>query len=274
MNILDVLFLQPFLNVIVGIYQLLISAGVPYSLGFSIILLTILIRFMLFPFMQQSLKQQKKMQEMVPDINKLKEKYKNNPQKMQMEQMALFKARGVNPASGCLLLLIQLPILISLYQVLLKVVYVKTPNEINTFLYTDALNLNHLWDTSFFGLSLAKTPAELVTQFGPALFLIAIVTGLLQFIQSKMMMAPASDKAKQPPKKKGEPDFASVFQTQTLYLLPLFVGFFAHTLPFGLSLYWNTLTIFGIIQQYTVQGWGGLADWLPNKKSAQVSKFK
>jgi YidC/Oxa1 family membrane protein insertase len=273
MNIFDLLFVQPFLNVLVGIYQLLISAGIPYALGFSIILMTVLIRFVLFPFMQQSLKQQKRMQEMTPEINKLKEKYKSDPRKMQMEQMALFRAKGVNPASGCLLLLLQLPILIALYSVLLKVVQVKSVSDINVLMYTDALKLNQLWDTSFFGLSLAKTPAELMTQYGPALLLVAILTGGLQFIQSKMMMPPKSEKAKQP-KKTGEPDFATVFQTQTLFLLPIFVGFFAHTLPFGLSLYWNTLTIFGIIQQYFVQGWGGLADWIPALQKEKESKFK
>jgi YidC/Oxa1 family membrane protein insertase len=273
MNIFDILFVQPFLNVLVGMYQLLVSAGIPYALGFSIILLTVLIRFILFPFMQQSLKQQKKMQEMMPEINKLKEKYKNDPRRMQMEQMTLFRAKGVNPASGCFLLLLQLPILIALYSVLLKVVQAKGPNEINALLYVDSLRLNQLWDTNFFGLSLGKTPAELMTQFGPALLLVAIITGGLQFIQSKMMMPPASEKAKQP-KKTGEPDFATIFQTQTLYLLPIFVGFFAHTLPFGLSLYWNTLTIFGIIQQYLVQGWGGLADWIPALRKEKESKYK
>ena len=68
MNIFDLLIVDPLINILVGIYQLLMSAGIPYALGFSIILLTILSRFLLFPFMQQSLKQQKKMQEMAPDI--------------------------------------------------------------------------------------------------------------------------------------------------------------------------------------------------------------
>lgn len=272
MNIFDILFVQPFLNVLVGIYQILVSAGIPYALGFSIILLTIIIRFILFPFMQASLKQQKQMQELMPQINKLKEKYKNDQRRLQIEQMALFRAQGVNPASGCFLLLLQLPILIALYSVLLKVVQAKSMNDINALLYTDSLKLNHLWDTSFFGLSLGKTPAELMTQYGPAILLIAIVTGGLQFIQSKMMMAPKSAQIA-PPKKSNEPDFATIFQTQTLFLLPIFVGFFAHTLPFGLSLYWNTLTIFGIIQQYLVQGWGGLKDWMPGNKSTE-SKYK
>lgn len=274
MNFFDLVFIQPLLNVLVGIYHVLVSAGVPYAVGFSIIILTILIRFVLYPFMQQSLKQQKKMQELMPDIEKLKAKYKSDPQKLQMEQMALFRTRGVNPASGCFLLLLQLPILISLYNVLLKVVHVKSPADINSWVYVDSLKLNHTWDTSFFGLSLAKTPAELMTQFGPALLGVAILTGVLQLLQSKMMMPSKADKAKLPPKKNNEPDFASVFQTQTLFLLPVFVGFFAHTLPFGLSLYWNTLTIFGIIQQYIVSGWGGLVDWLPFLEKKKQSKYQ
>lgn len=272
MNIFEIVLVQPFLNLLVFFYQLLVSINVPYAVGFSIILLTIFTRILLFPFMQQSLHQQKRMQQMMPDINKLKEKHKNDPRKLQMEQMALFKAKGVNPASGCFLLLLQLPILIGLYTVLLKVVSVKTPNEINTMLYTESLKLTQIWDTNFFGLPLGQTPAQLLPSVGIGIFLIAIITGFIQFIQSKMMTPPKSEKAKLPKKK--EPDFATVFQTQTLYLLPIFVGFFAHTLPFGLSLYWNTLTIFGIIQQYTVAGWGGLADWFPGQKKEEVSKFK
>ncbi|MBA3724366.1 MAG: YidC/Oxa1 family membrane protein insertase [Candidatus Levybacteria bacterium] len=272
MNIFDTLLVHPFLNLLVLFYQLLVSIHVPYAVGFSIILLTVFTRILLFPFMQQSLKQQKKMQEMTPEINKLKEKYKADPRKLQMEQMALFKAKGVNPASGCFLLLLQLPILIGLYNVLLKVVNLKSPNDINSMLYTESLKLNHMWDTSFFGLPLGQTPAQLLPSVGVGIFLVAVITGVTQFIQSKMMTPTSAEKDKLPKKK--EPDFATVFQTQTLYLLPIFVGFFAHTLPFGLSLYWNTLTIFGIIQQYTVAGWGGLADWLPGQKEKKVSKFK
>ena len=62
--------------------------------------------------------------------------------------------------------------------------------------------------------------------------------------------------------KKKEDDFASAMQSQTLYILPLFIGFSSFKLPLGLSLYWNTLTIFGIIQQYQIMGWGGLQEWI------------
>ncbi len=274
MNIFDILFLQPFLNVMVAIYHLLIAAHIPYALGFSIIILTTIIKIFLYPLMHQSLKQQKKMQALTPQMNKLKEKYKGDAKRMQMEQMALFKAEGVNPASGCFILLLQLPVFIALYNVLLKVVSVKSANDINQFLYTDSLNLTKMWDTSFFGLPLGKTPAELLPVVGLGIFWVAVITGGLQLIQSKMMATPAADKPVLP--KKTEPDFATTLQTQMLYMLPIFVGFFAHTLPFGLSLYWNTFTIFGIIQQYMVAGWGGLVDWLPflGEKKSLESKYK
>jgi YidC/Oxa1 family membrane protein insertase len=127
--------------------------------------------------------------------------------------------------------------------------------------------LPHLWDTDFFGLSLAHTPAQLIHQVGFGILLVAVMTGGLQLIQSRMMMVPAAE-APKPDKKKSEPDFATAFQTQTMYLLPIMVGFFSYSLPFGLSLYWNTLTIFGIIQQYIISGWGGLVDWAPFLKKS------
>lgn len=272
MNIFEILLINPIINILVAIYQLLNIIHVPSAVGFSIILLTVVIRLLLYPFMHHSLKHQKKMQALMPEINKLKEKHKNDAKRMQVEQMALFKAQGVNPASGCIVMLIQLPILIALYNVLLKVVNLKSPSDINHLLYFDWLKLNHLWDTSFFGLPLAKTLAQLLPHVGVGILLLAVITGGLQLLQSKMMMTPASEKSKQPKKK--ENDFATTFQTQSMYMLPVMVGFFSYSLPFGLSLYWNTLTIFGIIQQYIVSGWGGLVDWFPFLKRTQESKKK
>ena len=189
MNIFDLLFVQPFFNVLVIIYDFLYKSNIPYALGFSIIALTVLIRFILYPFMKKSLEQQKKMQAVMPQINKLKEKHKGDQRALQMAQIALFKEQGINPASGCFLLLLQLPILIALYSVLLKVVSVTNYEEINKFLYAPSMHLDHLWDTNFFGLPLGKPPADLVAEFGFGIFLIAIITGALQLIQAKMMAA-------------------------------------------------------------------------------------
>ena len=277
MNIFDIALVNPILNVLVAVYQLLTMLHVPSTLGFSIILLTIIIRLILSPLLHQSLKQQKKMQQIMPEINKLKEKHKGDSKKLQVEQMALFQKHGVNPASGCVVMIIQIPILIALYQVLLGSVCLTTKgarslclptvNSINSRIYFDGLKLHHLWDTSFFGLSLGHTPSQLLPQVGFWIALVAVLTASLQLIQSKMMMAPLSSQPKKD--KKMQEDFATAFQTQSMYLLPVMVGFFSFTLPFGLSLYWNTLTIFGIIQQYMIQKWGGLVDWFPFLKEIE-----
>lgn len=266
MNIFTVVLINPILNILVAIYSLLTALHVPSAVGFSIILLTILIRLILSPFLHQSLKQQKKMQQLTPHINKLKEKHKNDAKRLQMEQMALFKEHGVNPAAGCLVMLIQIPILFGLYQVLYKVIRNPTLSDINSRIYFSGLRLEHLWDTTFFGIPLAHPPSQLIHQVGFGIIGVSILTGGLQLIQSKMMMLP---KAEQPKKEKNEePDFATTFATQSTMILPIMVGFFSYSLPFGLSLYWNTLTIFGIIQQYIIQRFGGLVDWFPflNKK--------
>lgn len=268
MNFFDIILINPILNILVTIYQSLTALHVPSALGFSIVLLTIVIRLILYPFMHQSIKQQKKMQQLTPHMNKLKEKHKNDAKRLQIEQMALFKEHGVNPASGCLVMIIQIPILIGLYQVLLRAVNSTTSLiDINKRIYVAGLKLPHLWDTNFFGLSLAHTLKDLLPHVGYGILLVAVLTGGLQLIQSKMMMVPAADAPKKE-KKKDEPDFATTFQTQSMYMLPFMIGFFSFSLPFGLSLYWNTLTIFGIIQQYIVSGWGGLVDWAPFLKKS------
>jgi YidC/Oxa1 family membrane protein insertase len=278
MNFFDIILINPILNILVAIYQFLTVLHVPSTLGFSIILLTIVIRLILSPLLHQSLKQQKKMQQIMPEINKLKEKHKNDAKRLQVEQMALFQQHGVNPASGCVVMIIQIPILIALYQVLLGSVCLTTKgarslclptvNAINDRLYFDGLKLHQMWNTNFFGLSLGHTPSQLLTHVGPWIIIVAILTGALQLIQSRMMMMPKADQPKK--EKKSQEDFATAFQTQSMYLLPVMVGFFSFTLPFGLSLYWNTLTIFGIIQQYIISGWGGVVDWFPFLKKTDT----
>jgi len=266
MEIFNLLIQKPLINILVVIYHLLVSAHVPYALGFSIIVLTTLIRLILYPFTAAQLKTSKKMQEITPQLNKIREKYKKDAKRLQQETMAVYSANGVNPAAGCLPVLVQLPILFGLYGVLLKIVHVKSINEVNSLLYSESLKLQHLWDSHFFGVSLGQDPSQLIKTVGPIILLVPVITALFQFLQSKMMAPSAEESAKKPVTKDGTPDFMSTFQTQTLYLFPLMIGFFAFRFPIGLSLYWNTFTLFGIIQQYRIQGLGGLGDW--------VKKFK
>ncbi|MBU4016860.1 YidC/Oxa1 family membrane protein insertase [Patescibacteria group bacterium] len=275
MQIFDTLLVHPLINILVAIYQILTYFHISNALGFSIILITVLIRFILYPFTVSQIKASQKMQNVQPHINRLKEKHKSDPKRMQQEQMALFKEHGINPAAGCLPSLIQIVILLfGFYPAIQKVINLK-PKEtilvINKILYFDFLKLNHAWDTNFLGLPLGKTPGELFQSIGFLIVLIPIITALLQFIQTKMtIIPPVADEVAMP--KKQEPDFAKTMQSQMLYMMPVIIGVVSYQFSIGLSLYWNTYTIFGIIQQYQMQGLGGLSDWVKKLESLKSGK--
>jgi YidC/Oxa1 family membrane protein insertase len=254
------------INVMVLIYQALSFLRIPFALGFSIIVLTIVIRLALYPLMSSQLKSQKKMMGLNPHLKKLKEKHKGDAKMLQAETMRLYKEHGVNPVAGCLPLLLQMPLIFALYQVLQDVVKYNIV-QINKVLYSDAIRLSKPWDLTFFGLPLAQNPSHLISTVGPLILLVPILTGGFQFIQSKMMMPVVSKDekklsvAKSASGGKKDDDFSTAMQSQMTYLLPFMIAFFSWNFPIGLSLYWNTFTIFGIIQQYKVAGLGGLEEW-------------
>ena len=183
---------------------------------------------------------------------------------IQAETMKSYKEFGVNPAAGCLPVLIQLPLIWALYQALQLIVKpgAAVLAQINQMLYTNSLKLTTPWNTTFFGLPLAQNPSHLITTVGPLILLIPVATGLFQFIQTKMMFVsqPQNKDGNKKDEKKKE-DFATAFQSQSLYIFPIMIAFFSYSFPIGLSLYWNTFTIFGIIQQYRISGLGGLKEW-------------
>ena len=261
----DTIILNPILNVLLINYKLFSTIGVPFALGFAIIGLTIVIRLILYPLMSAQLKAAKRMQEVSPHLSKLKEKYKNDAKLLQQETMKLYKEFGVNPAAGCLPILVQLPVIWGLYSVLIKVINLgsNTVAEVNRLAYSDFLKIDKTWDVYFFALPLPQNPGQLLSTMGPIILLVPLLTGLFQFIQSKMMLPKKVLKeekkiAEATPTKKD--DFATAFQSQSLYIFPIMIGFLSYTFPIGLSLYWNTFTIFGIIQQYKISGLGGLED--------------
>lgn len=250
-EIFNTFLIFPLINALVFVYKILGFLNVPFTLGISIILLTVLIRFLIYPLTNAQLKSAQKMQALKPHLDKIKEKHKNDKARQQQETMQLYKQHGINPAAGCLPLLIQMPLFIALYNVFLKIVNVDTMGgmeEINKALYSKSLYLEKTWDSRFFGISLAATPSN-AWQAAPVLLAVPVVTAILQFIQSKMMSPKVSSTPSD--KNKGD-DFQKAMQTQMVYFLPLMIGFFSFSFPIGLSLYWNTFTVFGIIQQYRI----------------------
>jgi YidC/Oxa1 family membrane protein insertase len=269
LELFNLILVQPILNVLVLLYQGFTWLHLPYALGLAIIVLTIIIRLVLYPLTSSQLKASRKMQLVAPHISKLKAKHKNDAKTLQAETMKLYKEHGINPVAGCLPVIVQLPIIWALYGVLQQVVALKPQlivQHMNQIIYFKALYLVKPWDQHFFGLPLGQSPSKLISSVGFLVLLFPLATAFFQFIQSKMMFAQApQDSTKQLPVKKDakpedQEDFAKAFQTQSLYIFPLMIGFFAYNFPIGLSLYWNTFTIFGIIQQYRVQGITGLTE--------------
>lgn len=266
----DQILVYPLLNVLVAIYQSLVFLHIPFALGFSIILLTVLIRLVMYPMITSQLRASKKMQDLAPHISNLKEKHKGDNARIQKETMQLYKDHGVNPASGCLSAIAQMGIIVfGLYPAFTKIISLdpsKAMTELNSnILYSPALWLSKPWDTHFFGVPLAQNPSQLLATMPLVVIGIPLITAVLQFVQSKMMFSkPAEVTQKGKPASvkttAGKDDFASMFQTQSTYIFPVMIGFFSYTFPVGLSLYWNTFTVFGIIQQYHITGLGGLVD--------------
>lgn len=269
-EIFNIIFTHPLTNLLVGFYKVLYLAHIPFAFGLSIILLTVFIRLILYPFTSAQIKSAFKMQKVAPHLSAIKEKHKGDNKRQQEEIMKLYKEHGVNPAAGCLPLIIQLPVIWSLYSVLTSAVHVVSVKDlapINHVLYFDFLKLQKVWDTTMLGLPLGSSPSNLLA-IAPYVILVPVITGVLQFVLSKMMM-PEIDLATVVPtvdNKKKEDDFSVAFQKQSLFLFPVMIGFFSFSLPLGLSLYWNTFSVFGILQQYILVGAGQAAPWLAKIK--------
>lgn len=271
MNPFDVLLIQPILNLLVIFYKGLVFLHIPSALGLSIIILTIIIRLALWPLTATQLKSSKKMAELKPHLDRIKTEHGHDKVRHQQEVSKLYKEHGVNPLAGCLPLLLQIPVFIALYQVLLRIVSFGSSDflsRINSQMYFPFLHLEKIPSNTFLGFSLAAKPNQW-GQVGFLILAIPIVTGFLQYVQSKML-TPQAQGSKMPSpnkegKKEGLEDSMTQVQSQMTLIMPAMIAFFSYGFPVGLSLYWNTFTIIGIIQQYLISGPGPLAKYLPQK---------
>ncbi len=227
-SVFNTILYQPLLNILVLFYQYIPGK----DFGVAVILLTVLIKLLLYPLGSQALRAQKNLATLQPKIKEIEEKYKNEKEKQVQATLELYKKEKINPFSGCLPVLIQLPILIALYQLFWR--GFKT-EEITSNLYGFLLHPGVI-NTSFLGLfDLAQ----------PNVYL-AVIAGILQFIQSKTM--PASPKTATGAKNQ----FGDMMQKQMLYFLPFFTVLILWNLPSALGLYWVTTIVFSIIQQYLI----------------------
>lgn len=250
------IFVFPILNLLVLLYKVFLFIKVPGAFGFAIIGLTILVRGLFQPFYKKQMETTKKMSELKPHLDRLNEKHKDDKKTLQQEQLKLYQQAGINPASGCLFMIIQMPVFIALYQSLSVFLTngqgAKAIATINGILYAPFLKIGTV-DPWFFGLNLAMSPK----QTGQWYYLIVpLITGILQYFQAVSMTPPvnkkdtAIEKKDKPDDKKKDDsgDFQKAMSTQMKFMFPLMIGWFSYTLPVGLSLYWNIFSLFSIVQ--------------------------
>jgi YidC/Oxa1 family membrane protein insertase len=172
--------------------------------------------------------------------------------------MKLYQQAGINPASGCLFLIIQMPIFIALYQTLslflIKGNLKKVIFEINKVVYLPMLKVQSI-DPWFFGFNLGLSPAKAAGQW--QYYLIPLITAVLQYFQAQTAgtATPVAIPEEKKEEKKADSleDFQKAMNMQMKYFFPLMIGYFSYTLPVGLSLYWNIFSIFSIIQYRQIQ---------------------
>ncbi|MDG7041485.1 MAG: membrane protein insertase YidC [Nitrososphaerota archaeon] len=232
-GIWNTILLRPMLNFLV-----LTSKYFLGSFGIAIIILTIIIRLITIPYTMRQLRSSKGMREIQPKLKELQKKYDNDRQKLGQETIKLYKEAGINP-SGCVFpILAQFPIWVALYQSVAQAL-AATPEYLfglgkqlySPMIFQEAVPLNHY----FLWLDLARS--SIVMAF--------LEAGSL-WILTKMASLPATGSQQQ-------------FMDRVMpWAMPLLFGFLALILPSGLTLYWVTSNIIGIILQYRVTGWGTL----------------
>ncbi len=229
----------PLLQTLVFLYHLLGD-----SFGLALIALTVGLRAVMVPFTIPSIKSQKKLLDLQPEIQALKKQHKDNKMEFQKAQLALYKSHGVNPGAGCLPQIIQIVILIALYRVFLNFL---NGGDIDG----KTVNMNFLW------LNLGKPDPY---------FTLPLLAGLSQLVYS-LMLRPGTEHPhpkealvakKEQKEEKDEMAMAQEIQNQMLFMMPIMTTVISLRFPSGLALYWVISTVFSLVQQWVLTGPGGL----------------
>lgn len=243
-ELFSIIFYQPILNLLVFLYNVVPGSDI----GIAIIIMTVIIKVALMPLSKKAIESQKSLQDLQPKIEVLKKEYAGNKEELGRRMMALYAEHKINPFSSCLPLLVQFPFLLAVFQVFrtglsngsLALVYpfISRPENIN------AISMGFL--------DLSK----------PHLVL-AILAGLSQFWQTKMMMRKRPEVKSTGAK---DEDMAAMMNKQMLYMMPILTVVFGASLPGGLTLYWLVTTLLTIAQQKLV------FDNMDKKKTAPEDK--
>jgi YidC/Oxa1 family membrane protein insertase len=254
------------------------------DIGIAIIIMTLIVRSALIPLFRRQIVSMKRTQLIQPELRELQKRYKGDRAKFSQAQMELYKERGVNPASGCLPMVLQLPLLLIIYQVIsqgltnpdptamltvfgVQVVDVQCVNGLGTPAYDQYVPCIDTTVAWLGNMDVSKPQVLFTLPLIGGLSILAFVAAVLQLVQSRMTMPPA-DPAFQ--------DQNSKMQRQLVLFLPLISILYGGFLPAGLFIYWIVTTIFGIAQQYLIVGWGSMfpiLKWTPGFAKDHTPRF-
>lgn len=216
---------KPILNFVVFLYN---NLG---DFGLAIIILTIIIRILIYPLSQKALASQKAINELRSKIKEIDEKYKDDKGEKTRRTLALYKEHSINPFAGFVPILIQIPVFLALFSVLNTIF---DPNNLNN-LYS-FISRPEVLNSMFLGLLDLSKPS----------WLLALGLSISQFFQSKMLL---DQQKKQINKQDQKNDFAVMMSKQMTYIFPVMLFFIGSKFAAGLSLYWVVSNLFSIIQQ-------------------------
>lgn len=250
-QIFNTIITQPIFNGLMILYHLF------GDFGLSIVVLTLIIKLILFPLTVKSLKSMKATQALQPKMTEIRQKYKNDQQAQMQALQALYKEHGVSPAAGCLPMLVQLPVLYGLFFALETGLGSGTPqqilNHVNSQLYSFVPHFTAPPDVMLKWFTFINPAWQISLAHPDPTHILPIVAGIATFVQLRMSQARQAANAPA-----NDPTTQSMKMMQ--YVMPLVTVFIGWSFAAGLALYWTISYIFQAVQQYFVTGWGSLLD--------------
>lgn len=288
MNIFDILVIQPIFNLLIGLYSI-IPGG---DFGISLIVFTIIIRVLMYPLVKKQLHQTKAMKKLQPELARIKAETKGDKQLEGARMLELYKQHGVNPFRSILILLVQLPIFIALFQVIQ--IFTNNRDQIADFTYNfmegiplinEVIKQPDQFNENLLGVVDLATTAFGNNQVNIAVIFLAIVAAVTQYFMSKQLMPSSKDKKgfrqmmaeAAGGKSVDQSEMNAVIGGQMMKILPFIMLFIMLTLPGALVLYYTVSNLVAIAQQAHILGEDEeeleeIADEAPVVKQPKVSK--
>ena len=246
-------------------YALRFFYDITLNYGFAIILFTIFVKIVLIPLTLKQQKSLKASQELQPILLEIQNKYKNNPEKQQQELARIYQEKKINPFGGCLLMLIQFPIILAMFYAVAQPITYMFPEELNNPVVVTAIEeykdyktykevyyisneRKELLNTNFIGLDLAQVPSS--NKANIILWIIPVLSALTTYMSSKITMKQTNQSSAKSPSE-GE-EQAVAMQKNMSIVLPLMTAYISFIVPLGMGLYWLVNNIVSMLIQIWV----------------------